>query len=808
MTLRKKTLMIISLAIISVALILYTASRIIVLDSFISSLLISSVVLGIVILMFMEKVVLSRLTRLSASVSRISTSSNLSARVSVTGKDELSGLAAAINGMLAKLDQSHKNLWESEEKYRTITENARIGIYRNTPGPKGKFIEANPSLIQMFGYNNKEEILNIYVADLYQNPEDRAKFNEEMIKEGIVKSEELRLKKKDGALMWGAVTAIAVYEENGDVKCYDGVIEDITERKRAEDSVRAQRDLGLALSAVHGLDQTLRLCVETAIRLAGMDCGGIYLVNNTSGDLDLTFQQGLLPEFVKSVSHYSADSVNARLIMKGKPVYTQHRELGVLLDETRRHEALRVMAVIPVRYKDQVIACLNIASHTLDEVPDYARTVMETIATQIGNVITRVRAEESLRESEARYRILLEQANDAIHITNGNDEITDVNRRACEMLGYSREELLNMNIPDLQAPEVRGQAGSVVKTEIARYGNTIFEALDIHRDGTRIPVEISVSKITGLKDELFISIVRDITERKWAEEALRKMNEELEQRVETRTTELQNANQALKTSLETLQSTQNQLVQSEKMAALGALVAGVAHEINTPVGVGVTAASHLEQETCTIKKLYHEDQMKRSDLEKYLKTAGESAGMILGNLQRAAELIQSFREVAVDQTSGGKRTFKLRAYIDEILLSLHPKLRKTRHIVSVHCPEDLELNSYPGAFSQIITNFVINSLIHGFEHKVQGKIVLEITREDNILQIRYRDNGKGMSEARRSRIFEPFYTTKRNQGGTGLGLHIVYNLVTQRLNGHIECESIAGEGTNFAIQMPIERENV
>lgn len=269
---------------------------------------------------------------------------------------------------------------------------------------------------------------------------------------------------------------------------------------------------------------------------------------------------------------------------------------------------------------------------------------------------------------------------------------------------------------------------------------------------------------------------------------------------------LRNANQTLQESLQTLRRTQEQLVQSEKMAALGGLVAGVAHEINTPVGVGVTAASHLEQKTRELNVLYHKGQMECSDLEKYLKTANESAGIILRNLRRAAEIIRSFKEVAVDQTSEQERTFNLRGYIDEILLNLHPKLKKTRHSVTVLCPEDLELDSYPGMFSQMITNFVMNSLVHGFDPNTQGEIEIEATREADILRIRYSDNGKGMREEIRSRVFEPFYTTKRGQGGTGLGLHLIYNLVTQRLNGHIRCESTPGKGTTFIIQLPLTTE--
>jgi len=281
------------------------------------------------------------------------------------------------------------------------------------------------------------------------------------------------------------------------------------------------------------------------------------------------------------------------------------------------------------------------------------------------------------------------------------------------------------------------------------------------------------------------------------------LNEELEERVEARTLELQRTNQFLQESIEILGRTRKQLVESEKMAALGGLVAGVAHEINTPLGIGVTAASYLVERTQAIEWLYQEEQMKRSDLEKYLDTAQKASTMILVNLQRAKENIESFKQVAVDQTYDTIRPFRFKQCIDNVLLSLYPKLKWTQHTVTVHCPEDLEVESYPGAFSQIITNFVMNSLIHGFEHCPQGQIELQVSEANGVLRLRYYDNGKGMNDKECSRIFEPFYTTKRGQGGTGLGLHIVYNLVTQRLHGHIECESTLGAGTTFTIEVPI-----
>jgi signal transduction histidine kinase len=294
-----------------------------------------------------------------------------------------------------------------------------------------------------------------------------------------------------------------------------------------------------------------------------------------------------------------------------------------------------------------------------------------------------------------------------------------------------------------------------------------------------------------------IENARMFTELKNVEEALRTLNEELEQRVEARTLELRETNAALQDSLE-------QLVLMEKMSALGGLVAGIAHELKTPLGVGVTAASHLEEASRELEEQYQANRMKRSDLERYIKVARESTRMILENLRRASDQIQGFKQVAVDQTSDQQRVFHVRAYITDIFLSLHPELRKTAHRVSVSCAEDLEIESYPGAFSQIITNLVMNSLVHGFEQKEQGEIQLSVSLEGTVLWIVYQDDGKGIPPEHLSKIFDPFFTTKRSQGGSGLGLNIVYNLVTQKLRGNITCESILGQETRFIIRIPLE----
>lgn len=264
--------------------------------------------------------------------------------------------------------------------------------------------------------------------------------------------------------------------------------------------------------------------------------------------------------------------------------------------------------------------------------------------------------------------------------------------------------------------------------------------------------------------------------------------------LEQRTIELSEALAQLKT-------TQEQLIESEKMAALGNLVAGVAHEINTPIGNSVTAASTLAEETTSFTTSVMAGQLKRSTLNNYLDLATEASEIILSNLQRAGELIQSFKQVAVDRTSLESRTFALKSYLSEILITLEPQLKKTPHQVTVTGDDTILINSYPGALAQITTNLITNSITHAYPTNKPGYIQLDIQQTEQIV-IQYRDDGCGIEEQYLDKIFEPFFTTNREHGGSGLGMHIVYNLVTQKLKGTIKVTSEVNLGTIFTITIP------
>ena len=287
------------------------------------------------------------------------------------------------------------------------------------------------------------------------------------------------------------------------------------------------------------------------------------------------------------------------------------------------------------------------------------------------------------------------------------------------------------------------------------------------------------------------------------QEAIERINKELyqhrhnlEQLVVERTKELSNA-------LENLKSAQDHLIESEKMASLGELVAGIAHEINTPIGVGVTASSHLAGETNALAKQYESGDVTQGDFETYIETARESTGLILSNLERASDLILNFKQVAVDQSHEEKRDIALLNYIQSVLKSLSPRLKQGGHTVVVEGDKELNVLSYPGAIAQIITNFVTNSLVHAFEKGQSGLIEVIVTKNEDLAEIHYRDNGKGMDESVMDNVFQPFYTTKRNNGGTGLGMSIVFNIISQKLNGSIDVESKPDKGTWFTLSFPI-----
>lgn len=299
-----------------------------------------------------------------------------------------------------------------------------------------------------------------------------------------------------------------------------------------------------------------------------------------------------------------------------------------------------------------------------------------------------------------------------------------------------------------------------------------------------------------------IKLRQEVAERKRAEEELSKHREHLEVLVEERTRELKRSNLDLQVALKSLKRTQKHLVESEKMASLAQLVMGIAHEVNTPLGIGITGSSAQKDRIGDLQLRYRNGTISRQKFEAFLDSAAHMEEMILKNLMRAGELIQHFKQIAVDPSSGSRKRFNLKEVIQSAMDHLKPQLESKKLLISVVCGEELELSSYPGAISQIITNLMTNSLLHAFGENGNGEIRVDVETSGENTVLRYSDNGKGIPENHQNKIFDPFFTTKRGQGGMGLGLHIVYNLITQQLGGRIHCKSREGEGTTFIMTLP------
>ncbi|MGB1199512.1 MAG: ATP-binding protein [Thalassotalea sp.] len=262
---------------------------------------------------------------------------------------------------------------------------------------------------------------------------------------------------------------------------------------------------------------------------------------------------------------------------------------------------------------------------------------------------------------------------------------------------------------------------------------------------------------------------------------------------------LTQTNKELKNSIDELNKAQERLLQAEKMAILGSLSAEITHEVNTPIGVSITSTTYLADLISELKTDIEENKLSKKGLSFFTENADKSIELQLNNLNRASDLISSYKQVAVDQTSDKIRHIALAKYTHEIIVSLTPKIKRTPHTIEVICPDSISVYAHAGAISQIFTNLIINSLTHGLENSTDGKITIEITKQNNTVHIRYADNGIGVSQQQLTQLFDPFYTTKSGEGGSGLGTHIVHGLVQDTLNGKIIATSPEGEGLCFDI---------
>ncbi|TXH89399.1 MAG: PAS domain S-box protein [Rhodoferax sp.] len=413
-------------------------------------------------------------------------------------------------------------------------------------------------------------------------------------------------------------------------------------------------------------------------------------------------------------------------------------------------------------------------------------------------------SQTSLRQSELRFVTLFRQSPVAAILGRPADgTFLDANDAWVQTFGYSQQELIGKTASQLKLWGNLEQR-RVFFTHIAQHDTLDNFPIDFfNRAGQRIHGLTSSRIVNVMGERILLFTLIDITALREAQEQIERMNHELEARVEARTATLAQSNRELEQALQSVRTMQAELVRTEKMAALGSLVAGVAHELNTPIGNSVTVASTLQFQVEALAQDLQNGTMRRSGLQAFVDNAAHGSEILMRSLHRADHLISSFKRVAVDQSSDLRRSFDLATVLSELCTTLEPMYKKLSLTLDLHVSSGIAMDSFPGALGQCITNFVSNSIQHAFEHRDQGRMQLRAERLGaDWVRIVYSDDGTGMTANTLNRIFDPFFTTKLGQGGSGLGMNIVYNIVRDVLGGSIRVESTLQAGTTITLELP------
>lgn len=398
------------------------------------------------------------------------------------------------------------------------------------------------------------------------------------------------------------------------------------------------------------------------------------------------------------------------------------------------------------------------------------------------------RAEDAIAEGRRRLQQVIDTVPAVINVKDKQLRYVLMNRYMAGIFGIEPADAIGRTTTDLMS-RYGAQKTDENDKRVLQAGRELGFYEEEYLDSSGNLRQWLVNKLPLLDAEgaieNIVTVALDIGERKRSELEMRK------------------AKDAAEAALRNLRETQNSLIEAEKLAALGRLVAGVAHEVNNPVGISLTVASSLERKTALFTDEVARGDLRRSSLNDFLETSRDAASQLVANLNRAAELITSFKQVAADRNYSDQRVFDLGDLTEQVVLSLRPGLRKHNLTLSVDCQPNLTMNSYPGPYGQVLTNLFLNSVAHAFPDGKPGAVDIQVREsgKDNV-EVIFSDNGCGMSLDVRRRAFDPFFTTRRDQGGTGLGLHIVYSIVTNRLGGRLDLDSEPGGGTRIQMILP------
>ncbi len=712
-------------------------------------------------------------------------------------RDE-SGVPVRVLGItrdITKRKRIEMALAEREDRYRLLMENNPESLWVMDLRTR-RFLYNNPYGAQILGYN-ETEAHNLTLKDIL-TPESFAEIErsleEELARDGQpgvdpnrIHSLELKQVHRDGSLIWVDLTMKFLRDESGRPYSILGVSRDITPRKYAEELLLLQRDLARGLSATSSLDDAMALCVEAAMKGSKMDSGGVYIREREPEGMRLICHRGLGDVFINEVSYYGSETIQYRITMEGKPRYTTFRQIAATMNDTAAYEDLKAMAAIPIVHKGNVVANMNLASHTRDDIPEAARNILESIAAQIGDVIVRLETQESLKKSEEKFRKMIENSPIPIALLDNSDNrFTYFNKALVRTLGYTLEDVPDMDAwiraayPDaVYRKTVSGLWNKAAGRAMAQGTPLQSDEVDVRcRDGSYRHVDFRLMPM----DSLSVIIMNDLTEKKIHQEMM---------------------------------------IQTEKMTSLGGLAAGMAHEINNPLGIilqGIQATQNrlspaVEKNRAEAERVGTSldtvlAYLKNREVLDYLdgiQDAGQRAAKIVSNMLQFSRRSESV-VAPVDVNQLIDKTIEIASNDYD----LKKKYDFKKVLITREYDPDLGLvPCSETGIEQVVLNLLKNSSQAMSAVKKEGfqpAITIRTGREPGRAVITISDNGPGIDPQVKRHIFEPFYTTKGVGMGTGLGLSVSYYIVTKTHNGTIDVSSKPGEGAVFTIKLPLVRQ--
>lgn len=577
------------------------------------------------------------------------------------------------------------------------------------------------------------------------------------------RSEEIRCETVRGQALWLHTLSVALHDEAGAFSGTIRVVQDITARRNADDKARREHA---------DLDEAQRIAALGSLRwvpgtrLAHCSTQLLALLDLPPGEVD---------QPIRRVLHQLSRASRHELFEQWQALQS-----GGLSMEARcevRHRSGRHLLVRG-----------HIESGTGQE------QLLRVTATDVSEL---ERARAAAAAARELFEALFEHSPVPLTLTDmQRTTLVKVNSAWRRLFGLSADDVEGHTSLDLGIWCDLDERQEVIR-RIESEGR--FDRMEVRgqpRKGPPIIVEMSGITLQAEGRHLLLTSVIDVTAQRMLQRRVESMNEELEARVERRSEQLREKHAELGLAMQ-------QLVQAEKLAALGGLVAGVAHELNSPLGNTLTLASSLRERVSSFARALEDGSLRKSTLTSFTQDTAEMAGLIERSARRASELMANFKQVAADQTSERRRRFDLKETVDGVVAALRPRLAHVAQPLKLEIPPEIEFDSYPGPLEQVITNFINNALLHAFDERNEGHMTLRAEPIDaDHVRIVFEDDGNGMSEETARRAFEPFFSTRVGSGGTGLGLYIVRNLVENRLGGQLRLESSPGQGTRLTVELP------